>query len=147
MARVFYLHWNKAEALVKVRALRAAGHTVSYHYTAGERACVGEVPDIWVISLERLPSHGRAVAEWCHETRQRRAIPLLFVGGAADKVARTRAKFPNASFCQPQELEATIDRLVPAARRPRVTRAACRRAQRPTSGARPRGGARLQSPR
>ena len=57
------------------------------------------MPDALVISLDRLPSHGRAVAEWFWEAKKRRSIPLIFVGGAPDKVERTREKFPEALFC------------------------------------------------
>ncbi len=32
MARVFYVHWRRDEALGHVRALRAAGHSVRYHH-------------------------------------------------------------------------------------------------------------------
>ena len=34
-----------------------------------------------MISLERLPSHGRAVAKWLWSAQYRRVIPVVFVGG------------------------------------------------------------------
>ena len=34
-----------------------------------------------MISLDRLPSHGRAVAEWLWEAKKRQHIPIVFLGG------------------------------------------------------------------
>lgn len=112
MAKVYYIHWNKDGALEYVRDLRGAGHTVSYHCDVESRAKVKSMPDVVVISLARLPSHGRAVAEWWQESKQRRAIPLIFVDGAPDKVAATKAKFPGANYCTHAQLGYVIGRLV-----------------------------------
>ncbi len=68
-----------------------------------------------VISLDRLPSHGRAVAEWWVESKQRRAKPLVFVGGQPDQVAIVRSKLPGGCFCARGQLERTIARLGRAA--------------------------------
>ena len=53
-----------------------------------------------MISLDRLPSHGRAIAEWILEAQKRQHIPILFAGGAPDKVKATREKLPKAIFCE-----------------------------------------------
>ncbi len=120
MARVFYLHWNADEAAATAALLRAAGHTVDAHHSADTAGKSATPPEAWVISLDRLPSHGRAVAEWIVEAKSRREIPLIFAGGAPDKIAATRAKFPNAVYCAAADLEAAIERAtatrVPAAK-------------------------------
>jgi hypothetical protein len=110
VARVFYLHWNREEALEHVRALRRAGHTVSCHYSTRQPPKIRSLPDACVISLARLPSHGRAVAEWFREAKARLAVPLIFVGGAEEKVAQTRRRFPDARYCAPAELTKVIAR-------------------------------------
>lgn len=115
MAAIFYFHWNEAEALATARALRAAGHTVDYHATTGVAAKPPPNLDAWVISLVRLPSHGRAYAEWLREARARDSVQLVFVGGAPDQVAATRARFPNETYCSADELPAVLDRLGVAA--------------------------------
>lgn len=98
--RVFYIHWNEEECKERVRALRAAGHVVRSHWSTTEAADLKEkFPDALVISLDRLPSHGRAIAEWLWEAKKRQHIPIVFEGGAPDKVAATKAKFPQAKFC------------------------------------------------
>lgn len=123
MAAVFYVHWDEDEASAHADALRAIGHRVFAHATAEHTPHLPEPTDVVVISLEKLPSHGRAVAEWVWSAKRRRAIPIVFVGGPADKVAKTRERFPQAEFVARDELSATIARLTgPPLRRPRSPR-------------------------
>ena len=62
------------------------------------------MPDAVVISLDRLPSHGRAVAEWLWQAKKRQSIPLVFVGGTAEKVETMRERFPAAVYCARERL-------------------------------------------
>jgi hypothetical protein len=119
MAKVFYLHWNKDEALETVRALRADGHTVSYHHDTMTQAKITTPLDVCVISLDRLPSHGRAVAEWVAGTKRTRKVPIVFVGGTEEKIEATRQKFSTAMFCEPPALKETIRKLVSKKSAPR----------------------------
>ena len=114
MARIFYVHWHKDEALETVRRLRAAGHSVDYHWSTGEEAwrlLKDGPPDALVISLARLPSHGRAVASVTTESKRLRGLPLVFVGGEPEKVVATKSKFPSATFCAEFELEKILAKL------------------------------------
>ena len=113
MAEVFYLHWNQQEAEKTVRSLEAAGHTVRYHWNTETVAKFeGWLPQIAIISLERLPSHGRSYAEWLWEAKYRRNIPILFLGSKPDKIEPTRAKFPDATFCARDDLIPALAHLV-----------------------------------
>ncbi len=113
MARIFYVHWNQEELEPRVAALRAAGHDVIAHASTETVAKIAEpYPDAVVISLDRLPSHGRAVAEWFWEAKKRQGIPILFAGGQPHKVAATRHKFPHAFFCATEELPAILDQVL-----------------------------------
>ncbi|TAH34650.1 MAG: hypothetical protein EYC70_17110 [Planctomycetota bacterium] len=103
MARVFYVHWHEDEALDAVRAMRAAGHTVVYHWDSQTGADTWKTfkaspPDVLVVSLARLPSHGRRVAAVTTETKKYRHIPVFFVDGAPEKLAVARKQFPQATF-------------------------------------------------
>lgn len=111
MMAIYYVHWNEVEAKAHAAELAGAGYRIQCHASAVETLRLEELPDVLVVSLDRLPSHGRAVAEWFRTAKQRRAIPLLFVGGAAEKVAATRARFPEAVFCGRGELPAALARL------------------------------------
>ncbi len=116
MARLFYVHWHKDEALETVRRLRAVGHKMDYHWSTGEEAwrlLKDAPPDALVVSLARLPSHGRAVAEVVNQSKRLRELPIIFVGGEPEKVAATRAKFPRAAFCPESELEKLLKKVQP----------------------------------
>lgn len=52
----------------------------------------------FVIDLSRLPSHGRDVALAMREAKSTRHVPIVFVDGAPDKVARVRSSLPDATF-------------------------------------------------
>jgi hypothetical protein len=116
MAKVFYLHWNREELEHRVRPLQAAGHQVASHWSTDDHIQLGDfAPEVVVISLDRLPSHGRQVAEWFWEAKKRRVIPILFAGGKADKVEATRTRFPDAVYCASEEVAQTLAGVLPAA--------------------------------
>ncbi|MGH7150606.1 MAG: hypothetical protein ACREIU_07910 [Planctomycetota bacterium] len=103
MARVVYVHWNEEEGKPAVRALKEAGHEVLFHFSQNAEAATWKrmkewTPEAMVISLARLPSHGRKVVEWFWEAKSRRSVPVLFVGGDSEKVAVAKEKFPEAVF-------------------------------------------------
>ena len=78
-----------------------AGHVVRVHWsTPSVPSLKGEFPDEAVISLDRLPSHGRAVAEWFWEAKSRRYTPMVLEGGKPEKMAVVRERFPEARFCE-----------------------------------------------
>ena len=109
MARVFLLHWDRSEAEGRASGLRRAGHAVSLHWSTDAGPNLKDsVPDIAVISLDRLPSHGRAVAEWLWEAKKRQHVPIVFAGGKPDKVAATREKFPRAAYCPTPAIPETV---------------------------------------
>jgi hypothetical protein len=109
MARIFFLHWNRPEAEARAAELAMADHVVSCHWNAGEVPPLREpLPEVVVISLDRLPSHGRAVAEWLREAKQRRQVPLIFAGGKPEKVAVAREQFPQAVFCASDRVVAAV---------------------------------------
>ena len=112
MANIFLVHWHEAEGKERAATLTAAGHTVRLHWSSGDNPTwTGDPPDVVVISLDRLPSHGRAVAGWVWEAKKRQSIPIVFAGGKPDKVAATRKQFPAAVYCGTDELAAAVARL------------------------------------
>jgi hypothetical protein len=71
MATVFLLHWNEAECKSRASELRRAGHDVVLHWSTETSAPLKDAsPDVVVISIDRLPSHGRAVAGWLWEAKK-----------------------------------------------------------------------------
>lgn len=105
MPSIAYLHWHEAELQERIALLRKSGYEVIGHANADTHAkFVEPLPEALIISLDRLPSHGRAVAEWFWEAKKRQHIPIIFAGGQADKVKSTKEKFPTAIFCATAEV-------------------------------------------
>jgi hypothetical protein len=85
---------------------------VRTHWSTTESADLKDkLPEALVVSLDRLPSHGRAMAEWLWEAKKRQHIPIVFEGGAPDKVAATKSKFPDAVYCPTGGVAAALARL------------------------------------
>lgn len=101
MPSICLLHWNKAEAPERLERLQAAGFSAYHSTLAGPpllKLLREAPPAAIVIDLARLPSHGREVGAALRATKATRYIPLVFVGGEAEKVARVRALLPDAVY-------------------------------------------------
>jgi hypothetical protein len=57
-------------------------------------------PTAFIIDLSRLPSLGRDVGQALRQFATTRHVPLIFVGGAPEKVARIREVLPDAVYCE-----------------------------------------------
>ncbi len=103
MDRVLLVHWNEAEAKERAGLLSKAGVEV-----AGMAWSGGEVMktlkkcspvDAIIISLERLPSHGRVVGAFLRQTKSTRSLPLIYVECPdPEKLAKVKAALPDAQF-------------------------------------------------
>jgi hypothetical protein len=60
--------------------------------------------DAFVIDLGRLPSKGRDVGVTLRRAKASRHVPLVFAGGALEKVERVRDLLPDAVFTQWEEI-------------------------------------------
>jgi len=109
---IFFIHWNEEELKEKIAPLKKAGYKVDYHFSQETTVSLKDnLPDALVICLDRLPSHGRAYAEWMWEAKKRQHIPIVFCGGQPDKVEATRLKFPKALFCSNDKLIETLKKI------------------------------------
>lgn len=101
MARLIVIHWNADEGQARAVALGTHGHSVTAIRPEGGKGLARyrtAQPDAFVIDLSRLPSHGRAVAVYLRQTKGTRDVPLLFVAGALEKVAKIKAVLPDATY-------------------------------------------------
>jgi hypothetical protein len=111
MPRVRIVHWKAPEAGPLIEACRACGFEVEYDDVRGGEltAMVREKPpEVLVIDLTCLPSHGREVAIYLRRTKYARHIPLVFVDGAPEKVEKTREQLPDATFTTRGKLRSGI---------------------------------------
>jgi len=103
MSRVILIHWKPTEGAERARPLERAGHAVDVRAPedqTGLRKLVDDPPDAFVIDLDRTPSHGRDLALWLRQRKATRRIPIVFVAGDPDKVARVRKLIPDAVYTQ-----------------------------------------------
>lgn len=113
MPRIRLLHWKAREATPLLELLRAAHYKVDYDELfrpALMRSWRDDPPDAFVIDLSRLPSHGREIAIALRQSPATRRIPIVFCSGAEDKVERVRSEIPDAAYCLPAKLQATLRR-------------------------------------
>ena len=98
--RVRLIHWNADEAREAAARLRAAGYTVQSGPVDGStiKALRNTPPAAVVIDLSRLPSGGRDIGVALRMSPATRAVPLVFVGGEAEKVQPIRRLLPDAVF-------------------------------------------------
>src|SRR5580704_11827280 len=99
--RIRLVHWRASEAAALLEQLRGGGHLVEYDeqvQSEGFRGIRQSPPDLFVIDLSRLPSHGREVAVFFRGQKATRHVPIVFVNGAPEKVAAIRRMLPDAVY-------------------------------------------------
>jgi CheY-like chemotaxis protein len=111
MSRILLVHWNEKEARERSRKLKALGHKaaiLSDTEKSNFEAIRESPPDLFLIDLTRLPSHGREIAGYLRRLKATRNVPVLFVDGDADRVFRTRSLIPDADFAKWEDLKSAI---------------------------------------
>ena len=97
--RVRLIHWDQTEAKQNADLLRTAGYLVESDKFAPNLLREREdPPNVVVIDLSRLPSHGRDVAMALRSYKSTRTIPLILARGEAEKIDRIRAQIPGAFY-------------------------------------------------
>jgi hypothetical protein len=103
MATVRLVCWDDAGTRAASHLLRTAGFHVVDGSLRGAGGIVGRVrdegPDAVLIDLERMPSFGREVAIVLRNSKSTRHLPIVFAGGALEKVTRIKAELSDARFC------------------------------------------------
>lgn len=110
MLRVTLIHWNPKEGEARAEQLRKAGYeAISLSPQGGNLSFVRQnPPDILVIDLTRMPSNGRAVGGRLRQSPKLRYVPLVFAGGEASKVEKTREVLPDALYASWDDIAATL---------------------------------------
>ncbi len=117
MARARIIHWRPEEAERLLEVVRSCGFTADYtESTRGAditRAIQECVPEVVVIDLSRLPSHGKEIGVWLRGRKATRHVPLIFVDGEPEKVAKVRDLLPDAAFVARQDLAGALGTATP----------------------------------
>ncbi len=101
--KVVLVQSGSAEIDERVQALRGAGFEVDAFINTKDGAVgllkwLKDVPAAFLIDLDRSPSVGRAKGMWLRQRANTRRVPLIFAGGAPEKVEEVRSYLPDAVF-------------------------------------------------
>ena len=115
MANVVLVHWNQEEAKGRASALKALGYKPKILFDP-EKHSLAEIrehpPELFLIDLSRLPSHGREIAGHFRRAKATRKVPILFVGGDPERVRTARKLIPDAEFAVWEEIRPAIKRAI-----------------------------------
>jgi CheY-like chemotaxis protein len=107
--RIRVFHWRAEEAKPLLTVLEAAGYSVDYKEPVSSyREVRLAPPDAIVIDLSRLPSHGREVAVFLRGSKATRHVPIVFVGGEAEKIEGVRRVLPDAFYTPMSHLRGAL---------------------------------------
>lgn len=110
--KLFLIHWNGDEASEKAAHWRARGWDVELEVEDGARAAKAVVespPEVILIYLDRLPSHGRETAHYIHSRKSTGQIPIVFCGGHGTALEKVKEKVPEGVFANEGALEEVIE--------------------------------------
>jgi len=113
--RVRLIHWNADEAEQRAKILRAAGYKVTHKIPDGPellRDLRTKPPTAVVIDLSRLPSHGRDVGLAVRQSKATRHVPIVFVGGEPEKLARVKSLLPDAAFTSWNKIRSALNQAI-----------------------------------
>jgi hypothetical protein len=112
MARAGIIHFRPEETAQLPQAIRNRGfvadHSESPHRRDITRAIQERITEVVVIDLTRLPSHGKEIAVWLRGRKATQHVPLIFVDGEPEKVAKVRELLPHAAFVTRDGLSAVL---------------------------------------
>lgn len=111
MHRVRLIHWKPEEALERIELVRAAGYEVDCEPLSAAvlRRLRAEPPDAVIIDLGRLPSQGRDLALGLRKHLATRHVPMVFAGGAPEKIARVQQVLPDAIYASWREIDGALE--------------------------------------
>jgi hypothetical protein len=114
MQTVRMFHWNAIEAKKRLKELRGCGYDVLYDplSPAVLKDLKSDPPAAILIDLSRLPSQGRDVGIYIRHHKTTRNVPIVFVGGKREKVARVKRQLPDAVYTEWASVESALRRAI-----------------------------------
>ncbi|MEP0814255.1 MAG: hypothetical protein HRF49_06270 [bacterium] len=109
--KLYLVHWDESEANELAAKYDPEKWEVEYEFEDGARAVSAikaKLPDVVVIYLTKLPSHGAETAHAIRHLKATKHLPIIFVGGKPDGLEKVKAKVPDAVFVQESQLESAL---------------------------------------
>jgi len=91
--KIKLIHWDKDLCEEKIRLLKSIGHQVGSESKLDKETLkrIKEYPpDVFLIDLTRLPSHGKEIAVGLRQIKSTRNIPIIFTEGEKEKIEKIR---------------------------------------------------------
>ena len=99
--KIKLIHWDKDQCEEKASLLKSVGYEVDSESMRDKETFkrIKELPpDVFVIDLSRLPSHGREIAVGLRQIKSTRNVPIIFAEGEKDKVDKIKKLLPDAIY-------------------------------------------------
>lgn len=109
--RILYFHWHNEETTANVSKIKLKGYVVELGVLNSQvdfKTIRNNPPDIFLIDLTRIPSHGKEVAVGFRSYKSTKQIPIIFIDGVKDKVAKIQDILPDAIFTSWVNLKSAI---------------------------------------
>ena len=108
------IHWKAEETAERAERIRSAGYEVVSEplSPARLREIRDDPPLAVVIDLSRLPSQGRDLGLNIRKYKATRQVPLVFVGGDPEKVARIKELLPDAVYTSWSRIASALKRAI-----------------------------------
>ncbi|MCU1272107.1 MAG: hypothetical protein JWN74_3401 [Acidobacteriaceae bacterium] len=115
MADILLVHWNKKEAEERARAVKRLGYKAKILFDS-EKHNLADIrespPEVFLIDLSRLPSHGREIAGYFRRVKTTRHVPILFIDGDSERISAARKLIPDAEFVRWDQIKAGIRKAI-----------------------------------
>jgi hypothetical protein len=111
MPQIHLFHFNKAEVEARAATIESFGFHVDARPPTGPaffKELRNNPPDVFVIDLSRLPSQGRDVGVIFRHSKSTRFVPLIFVEGSPEKIAKVKEQLPDAIYVTWEEMQETL---------------------------------------
>ncbi len=114
MKKVYLFHKHREEVEQTVRELNKAGYRIEHSDVspAALRILKENPPAAVIIDLSHAPSQGRDVGIYVRHYKTTRLVPVIFVGGTPEKVARIKEHIPDAFYTEWRTVKRDLKRAI-----------------------------------
>ena len=107
------IHWDPEECKEKSTLLKSIGHKVdseSIRDKESFKRIKQSPPDVFIIDLSKLPSHGREVAVGLRHIKSTRNVPIVFTGGDPEKVEKIKLVMPDGIYTSWSKINTALNK-------------------------------------